>query len=229
VTLIAKLCRAGQQAGSSKSVRPLLSSSMQLPQISSTPRSVVVVGNGVGEVAVVLLELAVVTVVVELDVLEVVGPSVLVVGARVVEVEAVGEVVLVELLDVVVLEASVVEVDPVGEVVLVELLDVVVVGGRVVDVDAGGDVVLVGLLDVVGLWEVVLVVLDVDVAVVGGAVVVVVSAAHPAPKMSTLQEACSRPCRTARFATWAAQLTYCPWFRAGQQAARASVSTSATP
>ena len=94
---------------------------------------------------------------------------------------------------------------------------VVVLGLAVVDV-----VVVEACVVVVGWWVVVVVV---------GAIVVVVVGAGPQPalKMRTLQLACSFPAATNAFVTCAAQLTYAPWFRAGQHVARVAASASATP
>src|SRR2546426_447063 len=127
VTVIVNACDCMQQAGSSKSVRPLPSSSMQLPQISR--------GSGTGPVPSVV-------VVVE------VAPNVdVVVGAGVVlEVVVGAPAIVVEVVD----DAGVVVVDATGAlvdvVVLAGVLEVVVevVPGVVVVVVAGGVLAVVG-------------------------------------------------------------------------------------
>src|SRR5438034_9102288 len=174
VTVIVNACDCMQQAGSSKSVRPLPSSSMQLPQKSR--------GAGTGPVPSVVV------------VVEVAPGVVVVVGAGVVLEVVVGP------------PALVVEVvDDAGVVVVVDAT------GALVDV-----VVLTGVLEVV---------------VVRGAavVVVVVAARQPAVKIRDLHEAWSFPCFTSSLVTWAAQLTYAPWLRAGQHWACAAASPSGTP
>jgi hypothetical protein len=182
-----------------------------------------------------------------MDVVVVVAPSVVVVddAGEVVVVLAPGmvdDVVVAGAMDVVVVVApSVVVVDDAGEVVVVAasvvvVVDgdgavvVVVVGWCVVDVVVLGlavvEVVVVGAcVDVVVGWCVV------DVVVVGACVVVVVVGAGPQPalKMRTLQLACSFPAATKSFVTCAAQLTYAPWFRAGQHCARVAARASGTP
>src|SRR5947209_5919507 len=142
VTVIVNACDCTQQAGSSKSVRPLPSSSMQLPQISRgagtgpvpsvevvvevAPGVVVVVGAGVvggGSVG---------------GVVEAGGGVVVVVGAGVVlgvVVEAAG--IVVEVVD----DAGVVVVDATGALV------VVVVLGRVLEVVVGAPAIVVEVVD----------------------------------------------------------------------------------
>jgi hypothetical protein len=131
-------------------------------------------------------------------------------------------------------------VDP-GEVVVVlapgMVEDVVVVAASVVVVVDGEVVVVVGwcVVDVVVLAlmvvDVVVGACVVDVVVVGACVVVVVVGAGPQPalKMRTLQLAWSFPAATKSLVTCAAQLTYAPWFRAGQHCARVAASASGTP
>src|SRR5437867_3129503 len=138
VTVIVNACDCMQQAGSSKSVRPLPSSSMQLPQISR--------GGGTGPVPSVEV------------VVEVAPGVVVVVGAGVVlEVVVGAPAVVVEVVD----DAGVVVVEAPGA-----LVDVVVLG-RVLEVvveDAPGVVVVVGagvvLVVVVGAPGMVVVVVD---------------------------------------------------------------------
>src|SRR5437899_2098177 len=178
VTVIVNACDCMQQAGSSKSVRPLRSSSMQLPQISRgggtgpvpsvvvvvevVPGVVVVVGAGgvveVGWVAVEVARLARGGVAVAAGgvvvVVEVVPGVVVVVGAGVVLEVVVGPpAIVVEVVD----DAGVVVVDAAGAlvevVVLTGVLEVVVEGaaGVVVVVVAGGVLgVVVGPLDEAG-------------------------------------------------------------------------------
>src|SRR5437879_6012084 len=149
VTVIVNACDCMQQAGSSKSVRPLPSSSMQLPQNSR--------GAGTGPVPSVVV------------VVEVVPGVVVVVGAGVVlEVVVGAPAMVVEVVD----DAGVVVVDATGAlvdvVVLTGVLEVVVgAPARVVEVvDAGGVVVVVASGPAV---EVVVpqVVLEVGVAAAG--------------------------------------------------------------
>src|SRR5690242_4401884 len=138
-SVIVKVWTSAQQAGSSKSVSPLPSSSMQFPQISCGAGSVVVVVE-VGPPYVV---------VVEDDVDAVVE---LVVGSVMIEVDVVVdwvvELVVEAVVDVVVVDGAVVDVVVVGgavvAVVVVEgaVVDVVVVDGAVVDVVVDGIVVL---------------------------------------------------------------------------------------
>jgi len=189
-----------QQAGSSKSVSPLPSSSMQLPQISrgpGSPPSVVVVV----EVAADSVVLVVVST-----------------GALVVVLEVAGA------LEVVVVAAS---------LVVVAVVEVVVSSVVVVVCWCPGCVVLV-VVDSVGavdevLLEVVAVVSARDVVVVSGGAVVVVAAGHPALKITCLQDAWSSSRLTSGFSRWVAQLTYAPWFRAGQHCSCTRASASGTP
>src|SRR5204863_4910104 len=123
VTVIVNACDCMQQAGSSKSVRPLPSSSMQLPQISR--------GGGTGPVPSVVV------------VVEVAPGVVVVVGAGVVLEVVVGPpAIVVEVVD----DAGVVVVDAPGAlvdvVVLTGALEVVVVGAAGVVVVVGGGVVV---------------------------------------------------------------------------------------
>jgi len=182
-----KVWSCEQQAGSSKSVSPLPSSSMQLPQISRGGGSVVLVGVGCspGRVVVVVVDDVVGRAVVDVVVGSVVVDAVevlVVVDSRVVVVDAVMEVVLV----VVVVGASVV-------VLVVGASVVVVVGGRsVVVVVEGASVVVV-------------------VVVVGGFVVEVVEGlSHPCFRMKTLEDGSRTLLLIARLQTCAAQLTYWP-------------------
>src|SRR5438132_819211 len=121
VTVIVNACDCTQQAGSSKSVRPLPSSSMQLPQISR--------GAGTGPVP-------------SVEVVVEVAPGVVVVvgagGVLVVVVAAPG--VVVEVVD----EAGVVVVDATGALV------VVVVLGRVLEVVVGAPAIVVEVVDDAG-------------------------------------------------------------------------------
>src|SRR5438093_595591 len=231
VTVIVNACDCMQQAGSSKSVSPLPSSSMQLPQISR--------GGGTGPVPSVEVVVEVVP-----GVVVVVGAGVVlevVVGPPAIVVEVVddaGEVVVVApgaLVEVVVLAGVVevvVEVAP-GVVVVVEAGVVleVVVGPPAIVVEVVDDAGVV-VVDATGaLVDVVVLTGVVEVAVVGGAavVVVVVAAGQPALKIRDLHEAWSFPCFTSSLVTWAAQLTYAPWLRAGQHWACAAASASGTP
>ena len=182
--------------------------------VAGTIDVVVVVGPSVLVVVLPPGEVEDVVVAGAMDVVVVVAPSVLVVvlaAGMVEEVVVVGpSVVVVDGVVVVVVEGSVV-------VVVGPCVDVVVLGLAVVDVVVVGACVVV-----VGWWVVVVVV---------GAIVVVVVGAGPQPalKMRTLQLACSVPAATNPFVTCAAQLTYAPWFRAGQHVARVAASASATP
>jgi len=139
------------------------------------------------------------------------------------------------LVDVVVLTGVlevVVEVAP-GVVVVVGagvVLEVVVgAPAMVVEVVEDAGVVVVdatgALVDVVVLTGVLVVVVVRGAAVV----VVVVAAGQPALKIRDLHEAWSFPCFTSSLVTWAAQLTYAPWLRAGQHWACAAASASGTP
>src|SRR6266699_4978907 len=307
VTVIVNACDCMQQAGSSKSVSPLPSSSMQLPQISRgggtgpvpsvevvvevVPGVVVVVGAGVvpevvvgppaivvevvDDAGVVVVDAtgALVEVVVLTGVLEVVvGPPAIVVevvdDAGVVVVDAPGAlvevVVLTGVLEVVVGppaivvevvdDAGVVVVDATGAlvdlVVLGRVLEVVVevvpgvvvvVGaGVVLEVVVGAPAMVVEVVDDAGvvvvdatgaLVDVVVLTGVLVVVVVRGAavVVVVVAAGQPALMIRDLHEAWSFPCFTSSLVTWAAQLTYAPWLRAGQHWACAAASASGTP
>ena len=177
-----------QHAGSSKSVCPLRSSSMQLPQIS---RGKVVVGTGASRGMVVLLvvvmvveegrwvvEVAVTAVVdVELVVVVMVGSVVLVVVELVVEVVVVVDWVVLVVLEVVEAVDSVVDVE---DVVVAVLAVVLVVDVELVVVDSSSSVVVVVVLgrgSVVVVLDGGFVVLVVDgfvVEVVGGLVTVVV-------------------------------------------------------
>src|SRR5207244_7404105 len=126
VTVIVNACDCMQQAGSSKSVRPLPSSSMQLPQISR--------GGGTGPVPRVVV------------VVEVAPGVVVVVGAGVVLEVVVGPpAIVVEVVD----DAAVVVVDAPGAlvevVVLTGVLEVVVVVVAGVVVVVGGVVVVAGV------------------------------------------------------------------------------------
>src|SRR5438132_9446353 len=178
VTVIVNACDCMQQAGSSKSVRPLPSSSMQLPQNSR--------GAGTGPVPSVVV------------VVEVVPGVVVVVGAGVVlEVVVGAPAMVVEVVD----DAGVVVVDATGA-----LVDVVVLTGVLVVVVVRGAAVVVVVCRVV-----------------------VVAAGQPAVKIRDLHEAWSFPCFTSSLVTWAAQLTYAPWLRAGQHWACAAASASGTP
>src|SRR6266699_2926790 len=308
VTVIVNACDCMQQAGSSKSVSPLPSSSMQLPQISRgggtgpvpsvevvvevVPGVVVVVGAGVvpevvvgppaivvevvDDAGVVVVDAtgALVEVVVLTGVLEVVvGPPAIVVevvdDAGVVVVDAPGAlvevVVLTGVLEVVVGppaivvevvdDAGVVVVDAPGALVEVVVLTgvlevvvevapgvVVVVGaGVVLEVVVGPPAIVVEVVDDAGvvvvvdatgaLVDVVVLTGVLEVVVVRGAavVVVVVATGQPALKIRDLHEAWSFPCFTSSLVTWAAQLTYAPWLRAGQHWACAAASASGTP
>src|SRR5206468_7624402 len=100
--------------------------------------------------------------------------------------------------------------------IVVEVVD----DAGVVVVDATG-----ALVDVVVLTGVLVVVVVRGAAVV----VVVVAAGQPALKIRDLHEAWSFPCFTSSLVTWAAQLTYAPWLRAGQHWACAAASASGTP
>src|SRR5438309_8940677 len=127
VTVIVNACDCMQQAGSSKSVRPLPSSSMQLPQISR--------GGGTGPVPRVVV------------VVEVAPGVVVVVGAGVVlEVVVGAPAIVVEVVD----DAGVVVVDATGALVVV-----VVLGGvlEVVVEVVPGVVVVVGGSDVRGVGD----------------------------------------------------------------------------
>src|SRR5438132_295605 len=130
VTVIVNACDCTQQAGSSKSVRPLPSSSMQLPQISR--------GAGTGPVPSV-------EVVVEVapGVVVVVGAGVVVgvVGAGAVSGEVVGAPAMV---GAVVVEGGVVVVDAAGGLV------VVVVPGGVLEVVVGAPAIVVEVVDDAG-------------------------------------------------------------------------------
>src|SRR5438094_5391634 len=127
VTVIVNACDCMQQAGSSKSVRPLRSSSMQLPQISR--------GGGTGPVPSVVV------------VVEVVPGVVVVVGAGVVLEVVVGPpAIVVEVVD----DAGVVVVDATGAlvevVVLTGVLEVVVgMGTGLNAVDGASAEVVVGV------------------------------------------------------------------------------------
>src|SRR5216117_340375 len=121
VTVIVNACDCMQQAGSSKSVRPLRSSSMQLPQISR--------GGGTGPVPSVVV------------VVEVVPGVVVVVGAGVVLEVVVGPpAIVVEVVD----DAGVVVVDATGA-----LVEVVVLAG-VLEVVVGPPAIVVEVVDDAG-------------------------------------------------------------------------------
>src|SRR5438876_1439711 len=199
VTVIVNACDCMQQAGSSKSVSPLPSSSMQLPQISR--------GGGTGPVPSVEVVVEVVPGVVVVEgagvVLEVVvGPPAIVVevvdDAGVVVVDAPGA-----LVEVVVLTGVlevVVEVAP-GVVVVVEagvvlevvvgppavVVEVVDDAGVVVVVDAAGALVEVVVLT--GVLEVVVAVAPVVVVVVGAGVVLEVVVGPPAIVVEVVDDA----------------------------------------
>src|SRR5207247_1126817 len=173
VTVIVNACDCMQQAGSSKSVRPLPSSSMQLPQISRgggtgpVPSVEVVVGVAPGVVGVVGAAVVVVVVAggagvvvgvlagVVVVVVEVAPGVVVVVGAGVVVEVVVGPpAIVVEVVDdagvVVVVDATGALVDV---VVLTGVLEVVVVGAAavvVVVVAAGQPAVMIGEVHEVG-------------------------------------------------------------------------------
>src|SRR5439155_3384278 len=113
---------------------------------------------------------------------------------------------------------------------------VVVVGaGVVLEVVVGPPAIVVEVVDHAGvvvvdapgaLVDVVVLTGVIEVVVVRGAavVVVVVAAGQPALKIRDLHEAWSFPCFTSSLVTWAAQLTYAPWLRAGQHWACAAAS-----
>jgi hypothetical protein len=197
-----------QQAGSSKSVSPLPSSSMQLPQISRVPGSppsvVVVVEVAADSVVLVVVSTGALVVV-----LEVAGaPEVVVVAASLV---------VVAVVEVVVSSVVVVVCWCPGCVVLV-----------VVDSVGAVDEVLLEVVAVVSVTDVVVVSAR-DVVVVSGGAVVVVAAGHPALKITCLQDAWSSSRLTSGLSKWVAQLTYAPWFRAGQHCSCTRASASGTP
>ena len=184
-------------------------------------------------------------------VVEVAPGVVVVVGAGVVLEVVVGPpAIVVEVVD----DAGVVVVDAPGALVDVVVLTgalevvvevapgvVVVVGaGVVLEVVVGPPAIVVEVVDDAGvvvvdatgaLVEVVVLTGVIEVVVVRGAavVVVVVAAGQPALKIRDLHEAWSFPCFTSSLVTWAAQLTYAPWLRAGQHWACAAASASGTP
>src|SRR5439155_737646 len=128
VTVIVNACDCMQQAGSSKSVSPLPSSSMQLPQISR--------GGGTGPVP--SVEVVVVLVVGLEVVVEVAAGVVVVVGAGVVLEVVVGPpAIVVEVVD----DAGVVVVDATGA-----LVEVVVLTG-VLEVVVGPPAIVVEVVD----------------------------------------------------------------------------------
>jgi len=181
---------------------------MQLPQISGgpcSPPSVVVVV----EVAAVSVVLVVVST-----------------GALVVVLEVAGA------LEVVVVAASLVVVavvEVVSSVVVVVWCPGCVVLG-VVDSVGAVDEVLLEVVAVVSVTDVVVVSARDVVVVSGGAVVVVVVAAgHPALKIACLQDAWSSSRLTSGFSKRVTQLTYAPWFRAGQHCSCTRASASGTP
>src|SRR5437016_3119565 len=133
-------------------------------------------------------------------------------------------------------------------VVVVEVAPgvVVVVGaGVVLEVVVGRPAVVVEVVDDAGvvvvdapgaLVDVVVLTGALEVVVVRGAAVVVVvcrvvvvAAGQPALKIRDLHEGWSFPCFTSSLVTWAAQLTYAPWLRAGQHWVCAAASASGTP
>src|SRR6266699_919305 len=108
----------------------------------------------------------------------------------------------------------------------------VVVGPPAIVVEVVDDAGVVVVVDATGaLVDVVVLTGVLEVVVVRGAavVVVVVATGQPALKIRDLHEAWSFPCFTSSLVTWAAQLTYAPWLRAGQHWACAAASASGTP